>query len=466
MKRRLVFAALLAILIASRMCHVGALWTEENLPLAAALQTIEGKTLYRDVWFDKPPLTPLVYLLWGAQTGWPLRLAGALYAFLACVLAYRFASRMWSEREGLLAASLLGFFLTFWVPSAVLPLASDLLALAPHIAAVYLAWRGRPFWSGALAGVAFLFSSKGAFVLAACALWQYRALPWLALGFAAPNAAALGWLWMRGALGDYYLEVWRLGFLYARSTFVERPLLEGLTRTLNWAGFHLALAIGAAWMWLRGRESGRWRFAAWALLSLAGVAAGWRFFPRYYFLLLPVMTLAGARGVALLGRRGALVLLALAIPLARFGPRYATLARDTAAGRPIAWSDVAMDQDSRAAARLVAARARAGDTLLVWGYRPEMYAYTGLAAASRFLESQPLTGVLADRHLADSTVLDEEWARRNRIELARSRPAFIVDGLSRYNPRLAMGAYPELAAWFAAYEPVAETRFSVVYRRR
>lgn len=465
--KRLVFAALLAALLASRMCHVGVLWTEENLPLAAALQTLEGKTLYREVWFDKPPLTPLVYLLWGGATGWPLRLAGALYAFLACALLYRFASRIWSEREGLLAASLAGFFLTFWIPSAVLPLASDLLLLAPHIAAVYLAWRGRAFWSGALAGAAFLFNPKGAIVLAACALWQYRAAPRLLAGFAAPNAAALAWLWMSGALGDYYLEVWRLGALYAQNTFVGRPWLEGLTRTANWAGFHLALAAGAVWMWLRSRDPERARLAVWALLALAGVAAGWRFFPRYYFLLLPAMTLAGARGVALMGRRrGALVLLALAIPLARFGPRYVLLARDTLAGAPIAWSDVAMDQDSRAAARLVRERAGWDDTLFVWGYRPELYAYTGLPAASRFLESQPLTGVLADRHLVAATVLDPEWARRNRAELARSRPAFLVDGLSRYNPRLAMGAYPELAGWLAAYEPVAETRYSVVYRRR
>ncbi|HOK47639.1 MAG TPA: hypothetical protein PLK67_16970, partial [Bryobacteraceae bacterium] len=207
--KRLFFAALLTGLAACRLCHIGVLWTEENLPMAAAIQMLGGKTLYRDVWFDKPPLTSAVYLLWGAQAGWLLRVAGALYVFTACVLLYRFASRMWSEREGMLAAALLGFFLTFGIPAAVIPLASDLLMAAPHIAAVYLAWRGRPLWSGALAGVAFLVSSKAVFVIAACALWQYRALPQLALGFLIPNAAALGWLWMRGAFGDYLEQVWR-----------------------------------------------------------------------------------------------------------------------------------------------------------------------------------------------------------------------------------------------------------------
>ncbi len=465
--KRLFFAALFAAFAASRFCHVAVLWTEEDLPMAAAIQMLGGKVLYREVWFDKPPLVPAVYLLWGAQAGWLLRLAGALYAFGVCLLVYRCASRVWSEREGLLSAGLLGFFLTFGIPAAVIPLASDLLMLAPHIAAVYLAWQGRPFLSGVLAGVAFLFSSKAVFVLAACALWQYRALPRLALGFLVPNAAALGWLWARGALGDYYEQVWSLGFLYARNTFVESPVLTGLKRTANWLGFHTALALGAAWYWLREQKPGRLRFALWAALSLGGVAAGWRFFPRYYFLLLPAMVLAASRGFALLGRRRAAAALALSlvVPLVRFGPRYVLLARDAVSGQPSEWRDVAMDRDSRAAARLVTKRARPGDTLFVWGYRPDLYIYTRLPAASRFLESQPLSGVLADRHLFESESVAPEWAGRNREELVRSRPAFIVDGLGRLNPRLAIESYPDLRPWLAGYERVAATPFTVVYKR-
>ena len=34
---------------------------------AAAIQILNGKALYRDVWFDKPPLSALVYLLWDAR---------------------------------------------------------------------------------------------------------------------------------------------------------------------------------------------------------------------------------------------------------------------------------------------------------------------------------------------------------------------------------------------------------------
>jgi hypothetical protein len=61
----------------------------------------------------------------------------------------------------------------------------------------------------------------------------------------------------------------------------------------------------------------------WLALSLAGVAAGFRFFPRYYFLLLPVMVIAGARGLALLDGKWKVAALALLlIPLARFARKY------------------------------------------------------------------------------------------------------------------------------------------------
>src|ERR1700681_1363917 len=117
MKPARFFVILFLGLLAARLCHVRILWAEESLPLAAAAQMQASKTLYRDIWFDKPPLLPAAYLLWGAHAGWPLRLAGALYALLACWIGYRFARDLWSPKEGFWAASLLGFFLIFDLPS-------------------------------------------------------------------------------------------------------------------------------------------------------------------------------------------------------------------------------------------------------------------------------------------------------------------------------------------------------------
>ena len=189
----LFFFVLLTLVAAARLCHVEILWAEETLPLAAAEQVLHGKTLYRDVWFDKPPLVAAVNLLWGARDSWPLRLAGALYQLLACWLAFRFARDLWSPAEGYWAAGLVGFFLTFDFPSAVIPLASDLLLVVPHLAAVWLAWKRRPFASGLCLGVGFLISPKALFVAAVCAIWYPSGVFLMAAGFlvAAPSALAL-----------------------------------------------------------------------------------------------------------------------------------------------------------------------------------------------------------------------------------------------------------------------------------
>lgn len=469
MKPARLFLILFLGLLGARLCHLRILWAEEDLPIASAAQMEQGKTLYRDVWFDKPPLLPAAYLLVGAQPGWPLRLAGALYGLLACFAAWRFAGARWGPVEAGWAASLMAFFLIFDTASAVTPIAADLLMLAPHLFAVYLAFRGRAFWSGVLAGVAFAINSKGLFVLAACALWSFRALPALAAGFALPNLGVCGWLFSRGALAAYYDEVWKWGRVYAAQTFVEHPVRNGIARTAAWLGFHSALAIGAIWFWKTDRDGDRWKWAAWLGLAFAAVAAGWRFFPRYYFQILPVLVLAGARGLPLLPRRArlALVTAALLIPFLRFGPRYALLARDLIVRRPPEWVDVLMDRDSREAAALVSGLGAvpAPGTLFVWGFRPELYVYTGLPAASRFLDSQPLTGVPADRHLVDSRSVAPELAALNRQELIRSRPALILDGLSLYNPALSMAAYPDLREWLSHYRAVGRTRNTVVYER-
>jgi hypothetical protein len=462
-KTWLLFLLLAALLLASRLCHVRILWEGDTYPLAAAQQMLHGKVLYRDIWFDKPPLLPATYLLWGARAGWVLRLAGALYALLACWIAFAFARGLWSVREGMWAAGLLGFFLVFDFPAGVLPLASDQLMLAPHLAAVWMAWKRRPFWSGALAGVAFWISPKGLFVAAACALWNPAGIPLLAAGFAAVSGAVAAWLWGAGAWQPYWQEVWKWGRLYAGSTFVESPWKNGIARTFGWAGFHAALVVAAVWFFTRRRAAGpepsRARWVAWLLLSLAGVAMGMRFFPRYYLQLLPVVVLMAARGFTLLGRRRVLVACLLLVPLARFGPAYLAALTDPQ------WRDTAMDRDSSTAAALTRQLAKPGDTLFVWGYRPELYVYTGLPSATLYLDSQPLSGVPADRHLTQSEPVETEQAAKRRTELVRTHPTFVLDGLGLYNPRLAITQYPDLRQWLAQYREVGRTGGTLIYQR-
>jgi hypothetical protein len=452
--RILFFSVLFSILLAAHLRHAGVLWAEEDLPLAAALQMKRGAVIYRDAWFDKPPLVPAVYLLWGVATGAVLRIAGAVYGLIACLLAYGTAARLWSRREGYLAAGLLGFYLTFDTHSAVLPLAADLLLLVPHLAAVFFAVRKQAFLAGVAAGIGFLCNAKAVIVLAACALFVWPGVISLASGFLVPNLIALGWLAAAGALPSYIDQVWRWPAQYAGSPVVSDPVRNGLIRTLNWMGFHAVLVIGAVAFWIRERQ---WKLIVWAAICYAGVVLGWRFFPRYFFLLLPAMTICAARGMAVWDRRWrAVVLLLLIVPLIRFAPRYVSLSN---------WSDLALDEDSRAASGIVLSQAHAGSTLYVWGYRPEIYVYTKLKPATKYLECQAMTGVPADRHLTQSTVVLTSGTHEAREELARSAPDIVVDGLSLYNPALSMQNYPELKPWILQYREIARTHGTVIYVR-
>ncbi|HUJ51288.1 MAG TPA: hypothetical protein VLW25_13855 [Bryobacteraceae bacterium] len=465
----LFFLLLFAITLALRLCHSHILWADEDYHLAAAIQTLHSKLLYRDLWYDKPPLAAWVYAALGAFPGWPLRLFDAFYILAVCVAIYRFARDVWSEREGFVAAGLAGFFLSFDHASAVIPVAPDLFLMLPHIAAVHCAWRKKALQAGLWSGVAFLFHTKGVFVLAMCALLAWRNFAPLAAGFLIPNAAALAVLGWGGALNQYARQVWQWGLAYARTSPLENPAWNAVRRTLDWFGFHAVLVIGAISLWWKERPRGQWWIAAWCVLSLAGVALGAQFAPRYFLQLLPPLVLVASRGLVLFleGRNRlawAAVAIAALVPAARFGPRYALLARDLMAGRAPAWSDVVLDQDSQAAAARINERKNAGDTLFVWGYRPGVFVYTRLATASMFWDSQPLTGVPADRHLFDSRPILPELAARNRALLVASHPTFIVDGLSALNPQLSIGKYPELRSWLRDYSLVARTDLSAVYR--
>ena len=97
-------------------------------------------------------------------------------------------------------------------------------------------------------------------------------------------------MWSAGALPGYWDEVWRWGRVYAGTTFVENPLRNGALRTLNWAGFHAALVLAAA-LALEGNQHAMGCVAG--DFPRSGSAAGLRFFPRYYFQILPGDRAAG-----------------------------------------------------------------------------------------------------------------------------------------------------------------------------
>ena len=462
--------AALVLLSCFRFAHLHLLWADEDYHLAAALQILRGKLPYRDFWYDKPPLNALYYLIIAAHAGWPLRILDAVYVLIACYVTFRLARMWWGEPEGWVAALLLAFFLTFYLPSAVIPFAADALMILPHLAAMYCARKGLMVHAGIWAGFAFLTNAKAVFVLAVCAIWLWPRWELLIAGSAIPTLAGFAAALASGAWRGYVEQVWRWGFLYAEGSPVLNPARLGIIRTADWLGFHALLLVGAGFAFRYLRSDDRRKLGWWLILSFVAVCLGTRFAPHYFLQLLPPMVITASRGVVLAWRNHRKVaipvlLATLLVPVIRFGPRYAVLAHDNLAGRPPHWSDVVMDLDSQDAARRIRSFAQPGDTLFVWGYRPDLYVYARMVPDSLFSDSQPLTGVPADRHLSATNAIYGGPAARNRDELTRSHPTFVVDGLGLLNPKLKPERYPEIRHWLENYQLIGQMKFSLIYRR-
>lgn len=451
--RTSLWAAAAALVLATRLTHAPILWVEEAYPAAAAIQMFHGLVPYRDFFFDKPPLSALFYLLWGAWPGWPLRVVGALFAFGCAALAWSGAERL-AKGAGRVAALLCVVYLTFDFPAAALALSPDILMVAAQLGAFACLAAAVPFGAGVCTALAFLLNFKGLAVLVVALIWMPRRFAAILAGFAIPVAAAGLGLLALGAWPAFVDQVWTWGRAYSAATFVANPVREGLLRTGSWTAFHLTIVLAAIPLLRRD-----WRLLAWVVLSAAAVTLGWRFFPRYYFQLLPPFLIAAAAGLVSFRKPARIALLALlAIPIVRFGPRYVSLALYGDA----AWADTAMNRDSRRVASIIQTHSKPGDTILVWGYRPDILTYTRLPLGAPYLDSQPLTGVIADRHLRDSRPTYDRAADRAR--LAATYPTFVVDGLGPYNPQLAIGRYPELREWLNSYDRIADTEGAHVYR--
>ncbi|MBC8167600.1 MAG: glycosyltransferase family 39 protein [Bryobacteraceae bacterium] len=451
----LTIAAAIAFTIVawSRLAHMRLVWIEEAYGMAAAAGILQSKELYSSIWFDKPPIYAWFYVLSGATSGLPLRIAGIVLVLTAAGCVWLLARELWGSAEAALAAGLLCFSLTFWIQSAVIAVAPDLLMIAPASLAVLFAIQRRPWLAGILAGICVLCNSKGMIIVGVVLLWTLPDVAKVLAGFLGVQAALL----LVVPPVDYWREVWVWGFGYSRDTFVTNPFSEGIRRTVSWMAFHLTISVGAAVCLIRERN---WKLLAWLGLSLIAVCGGLRFFPRYYFALLPVMTVVGARGLLLLPVRWRLGVCALLlIPLVRFGPRYFQT-------EAASWSDTALMEDSRRCSQILKSASRPGDKLFVWGYRPDVYVFSELPAATMFLDSQPLTGVLADRHLSNSQPTFPDIGIQNRRNLTRETPEFIVDGLGPLNASLAISGYENLRGWLRQYEELAHTRTTVIYRRR
>lgn len=250
----------------------------------------------------------------------------------------------------------------------------------------------------------------------------------------------------------------------------------------------------------------------WLAVSFAGLSVGGRFYTHYFFQIMPGLSLIGARGLKEIasytrthGKRLSRALMALlvigfVITAVRFHTRTITLAADWARGKKgeatATWFHERLNHEERMVAALVRglpegaedtlgpegirqgvpdARASedAADYLFVWGYRPELYYWSGLLPASRYLSAQPLTGVPADAQYTNGerrSILEESSTAAARAQLIsdlkETQPKYIIDELGFFNGDLAILEYPELKEYMGSYKASGSTGRFLVYIRR
>jgi hypothetical protein len=332
------------------------------------------------------------------------------------------------------------------------------------------------------------------------------------------------------SLSFYWLYVWDWGARYARYYPAWKIAVSALTQSFNYFALNntlliaLVLVLVTAIKRLRKKkgdtepalEAG---FKAditlllWLGISYAGLAVGGRFFGHYFFQILPSLCLIGASGLISLRNRttdranrkwnlryvlAGLLVVGFAITLVRFHARTVILAADWVRGTKSAatldWFQEQLNHEERVVAAAVRSldatdqlpaealrkdgpRERGvegpSDYLFVWGYRPEIYYWSGLIPASKYLSTQQLTGVPADVHYFGEqyhSVLEESVTAAARAELAReleqTRPKYILDELGPRNSDLAISSYPEFREIMSGYRNVGMIERFIIYHRK
>jgi 4-amino-4-deoxy-L-arabinose transferase-like glycosyltransferase len=579
------FAIIVVATFALRIFYAGHLYEDDGLWFTAAEELLRGKTLYGGVYFDKPPVLPLLYAglfkIFGAHI-LTIRLFTIAYSLGISAVLYKFGSTLYNKRTGLTAAGMWAFFSTTAASGHTQGFDTDFVMVLPYTAGAYLLTRacleGRAWLAlagGAMVGVAVQVNPKGVFdlvffaaLLIVLLLWLGRArlvapevwkgrggsrlissvrlLALALVGFVAGSLPFIVYLAVTHSLSDYWLYVWVWGSRYANYNSLLSIITLGLRVNVGYFALNstllITLVVVVVSVITRARRlsgtreqreadpsdsntasaldiASRREFASdvvlliWLAVSFAGLSVGGRFYTHYFFQIMPGLSLIGARGLSEIasysgtyGKRlsralTALLVIGFVITAVRFHTRTITLAADWARGKKgdatATWFHERLNHEERMVAALVrglpegaedtlgpegirqggASNARASedaaDYLFVWGYRPELYYWSGLLPASRYLSAQPLTGVPADAQYANGehrSILDESWTAAARAQLIsdlkETQPKYIIDELGFFNGDLAILEYPELKEYMGSYKGLGATGRFLVYIRR
>ncbi len=468
---------------------------DEGSYAAIASRMLTGGLPYRDGVENKFPaifyLYTAVFELFGRYDMRAVHAVAALAALATALAAGAIAAtlargsgadELAARRAGWLAATLYAVFSTTFEPK-LLAANTELFAVLPASLAVlvYLRARGRPsayFATGALCACALLFKQVAGLLLVALAAdrlirgalrRQLRRsvtdLVLVGLGVVGVAGTVAVIFWHQGILGDALFWSWTYIFHHympaatASGGFVARlfkcflpfalamsPLLF-LGRRVPWRGDALVV-----WLWLG---------------AMTGAALiGGRMYGHYFLLTVPPLSvLAGVGGAEWLtaaspGARRRLTALVATMAFGFLGA--ACLFR----GATDSW--IKLSPDYRKVSAYVRARTQPDDRLFVWGWFPALYVDADRVPASRFVYTHLLSGARSQSGATTrGHLVPEAWPMLME-DLARTRPAYILDtSPGRYDYPFPPEQYPALAQLLSSsYQLETEIEGVRVFRRK
>jgi len=513
---------ILLVLLAALPTLTYPMGRDQGMYANIGLSILNGGTPYVDVWDIKPPPIYYIYAAGIALFG---RTAAAVRAIdfalvpLGMAGVYLIGQRLHGRRLAVLAALFYGvFYFTEDFPSLT---QNDSLVTIPMIWASYAALRvlsstvnsraalGWAFSVGLLCGVVLWFKHYLAFFVLALVVNQLiarRAIIWrealaFALGGLLTGGGLLLYFWSQGMVQEMWLVAQGTAAYNAQGRdFITFLSSMGRFFYFKWLVWGPLWVLAALWLplYLGGQGKPGWRLIIlWWLAGLAFLLIQALGFDTHWIPMLPPLALFAAdaldRVIQKLSQPGAklfytpnsqsdtLMPFSAYVLYAGSGLAVLLVLAGTTWGR--AWpylsgqeSQVAYfdrfqandlkPEESLQMADYLRQRVRRGDTLFIWGFRPEVYFMADLRPATRYQAQFPLT----------APWYPQAWQQHNVDLLWAAMPPFALVLEDDFMPWVTnidadshtiLQGYTELNNWLIAnYERIDEIGDFIIWQRK
>lgn len=451
------FALLAAIIILALPVLTYPLGRDQGEFATIGRGILDGKIPYVDLWNPKPPAVFYVYALairLFGRTAEALRTIDFFVVPVICAALYWLGGRIANWRVGVFAALLFGIFYfteSFWTLTqndgiAVLPMTLAMVcafkaaenskrrwlwAFATGVLSAYAIWFKYPF---ALFVVAIVLGYI--FVKSATLSRKETASQWFeffafVIGGLVVLAGGIAALMAMGAWDDL-VESARVTSQYTALTFNFQDFTELMLTAIGfrWQQWGVLWVLVALWFALRRERIGQWwAINIWVLAGLAIMLIQAKGYDYHWLPMLPPLALLGADSLdrvlkKITGRlqtrvTAAAILFLLAIMAIRIWPvTWPYLAGQESQvayyGRFQAGEFVA--DESLRVANLLRERVVPGDSLYIWGFRPEVYYLSQLNPPTRFIFQFPLV----------ANWYPPEWREENVEILWAALPPYVL----------------------------------------